>query len=311
MTATLLKDGPEAHARAAALLRKGRLVALPTETVYGLAADARSDAAIAAIYAAKGRPSHNPLITHLLRPQDAERYAEVSALADTLRAAFWPGSLTLVLPRKDSDLAARAGAGLDTIALRCPDAVWRDGLVETGWNSPLVMPSANLSGHVSPTTAAHVMADLGERIALIIDAGPCPRGVESTVVRIDGETATLLRSGAVARSDIEVITGPLGEPDPTGPLSSPGMLARHYAPEASLRLNADEARGGEVLIGFGRGSTEPTLSASGDLEEAARTLYALLRKLDGPGVRLAVAPIPDEGLGAALNDRLRRAALGR
>lgn len=305
--------GPDAYACAAALLHAGALVALPTETVYGLAGDARSNAAIEMIYAAKGRPSHNPLITHLPRPEDAAYYADVPDLATTLMAQFWPGPLTLVMPRRTSDLAERASAGLDTIALRCPDAPWREGLATAGWAHPLVMPSANVSGHVSPTIAAHVMRDLGDRIDLIIDGGPCRRGVESTVLSVIGGKAVLLRDGAIAREDIEHLTGPLCQAAPEQPIASPGMLDRHYAPEATLRLNAEGAQDGEIFISFGAasGAASPTLSASGDLEEAARNLYRVLRDLDGPGVRLAIAPIPNQGLGRALNDRLRRAALGR
>ncbi|GHA93580.1 threonylcarbamoyl-AMP synthase [Algimonas arctica] len=311
MSAKVMTAGPDAYARAAKTLQAGGLVALPTETVYGLAGDAKSDAAIAAIYNAKGRPSNNPLITHLLAPEHAARYAVIPALATELMAQFWPGPLTLVLPRRDSDLAERASAGLDTIALRCPDAPWRAGLIAAGWSGPLVMPSANLSGHVSPTTAAHVAADLGDRIPLIIDGGACARGLESTVIRVDAGGAILLRSGAIAEDVIAAITGPLAQPNPEGPLASPGMLARHYAPQASLRLNANKASDGETLIGFGPAYREPSLSQSGDLSEAARNLYRLLRDLDGPHVRLAVAPIPNTGLGIAINDRLRRAALGR
>lgn len=311
MMAKVMTAGPDAYAHAADILHAGGLVALPTETVYGLAGDAKSDAAIAAIYKAKGRPSNNPLITHLLAPEQAAHYAQIPNLATALMARFWPGPLTMVLPRRDSDLALRASSGLDSIALRCPDTPWRVGLMAAGWTGPLVMPSANLSGHVSPTTAAHVQSDLGDRIPLIIDGGPCARGVESTVIRIGANGATLLRSGAVAEDDIAAITGPLTRPKPGGPLASPGMLARHYAPQASLRLNVTDVAAGETLIGFGPAYGAPTLSQSGDLSEAARNLYRLLRDLDGPSKKLAVAPIPDTGLGAAINDRLRRAALGR
>lgn len=311
MTAKVMIAGPDAYARAAELLHAGGLVALPTETVYGLAGDAKSDAAIAAIYKAKGRPSNNPLITHIRNGNQANDYALISDLARELARLFWPGPLTLVLPRRDSDLAPRATAGLSTIALRNPDTPWTDGLFHAGWGGALVMPSANLSGHVSPTTAQHVLEDLGDRIDLIIDGGPCRKGLESTVIAIDGDTATMLREGALSRTRIERVTGPLLSANPKGPLASPGMLARHYAPQASLRLNATEAKPGETLIGFGRADGEPTLSSSGDLNEAARNLYRLLRDLDGPDVRLAVAPIPDSGLGVAINDRLRRAALGR
>lgn len=311
MKAEIMTAGPEAYARASALLQAGGLVALPTETVYGLAGDARSDAAIAAIYVAKGRPSNNPLITHLSSGTQAGDFAHVNALAGELIARFWPGSLTLVLPKRTpSYLADRATAGLNTIALRHPDVDWMNPI--TGIRAaPLVMPSANLSGHVSPTTAQHVMEDLGDRIELIIDGGPCAQGLESTVLAINGDTATLLREGALPRALIEAVTGPLLTANPEGPVASPGMLARHYAPQATLRLNAVQAQTGETLIGFGPDYGAPSLSRTGDLSEAARNLYRLLRDLDGPGQKLAVAPIPDTGLGAAINDRLRRAALGR
>jgi L-threonylcarbamoyladenylate synthase len=311
MKADVMIAGPEAYARASTLLQAGKLVALPTETVYGLAGDATSDTAIAAIYKAKGRPSTNPLITHLSNGNQAGDFAHVNALAGALIARFWPGPLTLVLPRRaTSYLADRATAGLNTIALRHPDVDWMDPF--TGIRSgPLVMPSANLSGHVSPTTAQHVMNDLGDRIDLIIDGGPCRQGLESTVLAIDGDLATLLREGALPRARIETLTGPLLSANPDGPTASPGMLARHYAPQASLRLNAVQAQDGEILIGFGPDYGDPSLSRNGDLREAARNLYRLLRDLDGPDQKLAVAPIPDAGLGAAINDRLRRAALGR
>ena len=311
MKADIMTAGPEAYARASSLLQAGKLVALPTETVYGLAGDARSDAAIAAIYAAKGRPSTNPLITHLSNGNQAGDFAHVNDLAGDLINRFWPGALTLVLPKRTpSYLADRATAGLNTIALRYPDVDWMNPI--SGIRSaPLVMPSANLSGHVSPTTAQHVMNDLGDRIELIIDGGPCRQGLESTVLAIDGDNGTLLREGALPRAQIEAISGPLLTADPDGPTASPGMLARHYAPQARLRLNAEQAQDGETLIGFGPNYGEPSLSRSGDLSEAARNLYRLLRDLDGPDQKLAVAPIPDTGLGAAINDRLRRAALGR
>lgn len=311
MSALILQDGPEAYQRAVQILRVGGLVALPTETVYGLAADARDTDAINSIYTVKGRPAHNPLITHLMRPEDASSYAELSPLAERFIAQFWPGPLTLVLPRLASDLSGRASAGLSTIALRCPDAPWRKGLRAAGWTHPLVMPSANLSGHVSPTRADHVAADLGEHIALIIDGGPCKAGIESTVIAVTGNDATLLRDGALARRAIEAISGPLREARAGAPIASPGQLLRHYAPEAALRLKAETARDGEILIGFGPDYAEPNLSKSGDLKEAAQRLYGLLRDLDGPNVKLAVAPIPMKGLGRAINDRLRRAARGR
>lgn len=311
MTADIMTAGPDAYARASTLLQAGRLVALPTETVYGLAGDARSDAAIAAIYKAKGRPSNNPLITHLSNGNQASDFAHVNDLAGALITRFWPGPLTLVLPRRTpSYLAERATAGLDTIALRQPDVEWMHPVMGIR-SGPLVMPSANLSGHVSPTTAQHVMQDLGDRIDLIIDGGPCRKGLESTVLSVHGDSVTLLREGSLPRAQIEAITGPLQTVDPEGPIASPGMLARHYAPQAALRLNATEARMGETLIGFGPAYGAPSLSQTGDLSEAARNLYRLLRDLDGLDQKLAVAPIPNDGLGAAINDRLRRAALGR
>jgi L-threonylcarbamoyladenylate synthase len=309
--AAILPLGPDAYDRAARLLNAGELVALPTETVYGLAADARSDAAIASIYEVKGRPSFNPLITHLLDPSTAPSYARLSDTAERLIQSFWPGPLTLVLPRIESNLALRAFAGLDTIALRCPDTPWRNGLKAAGWNSPLVMPSANLSGHVSPTTADHVATDLGDLIDLIIDGGACQRGVESTVLRIDQDQTTLLRSGAIDEDRLRSVVPDLIDVDPEAPIASPGMLSRHYAPEAPLRLNARAAKAGETLIGFGPEYGSPNLSPSGDLQEAARNLYALLRRLDGSDVKLSIAPIPETGLGKAINDRLRRAARGR
>lgn len=311
MTAQCLPAGPEAYARAAVILSSGGLVALPTETVYGLAGDARSDAAIKAIYAAKGRPSHNPLITHLQVPEQARTYSHINSLAQSLIDEFWPGPLTLVLPRRDNNLALRATAGLSTIALRCPDAEWVEGLYMAGWSAPLVMPSANRSGHVSPTDAAHVMADLADHIDLVIDGGSCRAGLESTVLAFDAGQAVLLREGALPRERLEKIAGPLRSAKPDQPVASPGMLARHYAPEAALRLNAHTAASDEIMIGFGPTYPPPNLSSTADLNEAARNLYRLLRAHDAPGHKMAVAPIPETGLGRAINDRLRRAALGR
>ena len=296
---------------AADVLRRDGLVAMPTETVYGLAANAMSDKAIKTLYRVKGRPAHNPLITHVLRPEDAGHFATIDDLSTELMARIWPGPLTLVLPRRTCALSTTASAGLATIALRCPDAPWRDGLLAAGWDKPLVMPSANLSGHVSPTTASHVAEDLGDRIALILDGGPCTKGIESTVIAVADGRVTLLRDGALRRADIEQITGSMTQVAPGSEIASPGMLERHYAPAASLRLNATLPREGETLIGFGPDFGAPNLAPEGDLKDAARSLYAMLRKHDGPDVKLAVAPIPDMGLGRAINDRLRRAAKGR
>lgn len=302
--------GPEAYARAVDVLNSGGLVALPTETVYGLAADANHPGAVKKIYAAKGRPSHNPLIAHVLSPRKAHDIALVSSLASTLMDAFWPGPLTLVLPRKD--IAVNDLAGLPTIAVRCPDAPWRAAFDKAGLSGPLVMPSANRSGHISPTTAAHVAEDLGERIDLIIDGGPCLGGVESTILKIDGNTATLLRPGTLTGEDFAPYISELRLPENNAAITAPGMLKSHYAPKAKVRLNAAGKRPGEAFLGFGPASTyaDMNLSDTGDLAEAARNLYHCLRALDNVAV-IAVAPIPQTGIGAAINDRLQRAAADR
>ncbi|MEE2525237.1 L-threonylcarbamoyladenylate synthase [Hyphobacterium sp. HN65] len=299
--------------KAVQTLSDGGLVAIPTETVYGLAADATNGTAVAALYAAKGRPAFNPLISHVSGLAMAEQLAEFTPLARQLAQRFWPGPLTLVLPRKpDCPVSELASAGLDTIALRCPGHDMARELISR-FGKPLVAPSANPSGGVSPTTPLHVADGLGEKIQLILDGGPCRVGVESTVVGFDGETPLLLRKGGLARSDIEAITGPLAKPPEGSPKASPGMLKSHYAPQAPLRLNATTAYDGETLLGFGKvRGTDLSLSPDGDLAEAAANLFAYLRKLDKPGIRrIAVAPIPDEGLGEAINDRLQRAAAPR
>ncbi|MCB1499644.1 MAG: threonylcarbamoyl-AMP synthase [Bauldia sp.] len=308
-------------AAAAVALRRGDLVGLPTETVYGLAADARSDQAVTAIFAAKGRPRFNPLIVHIPSRAAAERLAAFPPDARKLADAFWPGPLTLVLPRKPaagiSDLAT---AGLDTIAIRVPaHPVARAVLVAA--DLPVAAPSANRSGHVSPTEAGHVVADLGDAVAVILDAGPTGIGLESTVVGFDRNRATLLRPGGLTRADIErVLRTPLAIPadDPDRP-ASPGMLAKHYAPAAAVRLDATDVRPNEALLAFGpslpagadRAIAIRNLSPSGDLAEAAANLFAALRDLDRVSGKIAVMPVPDEGLGEAINDRLRRAAEGR
>jgi L-threonylcarbamoyladenylate synthase len=315
MTAPILPaDDPETLDRAALLLKAGELVAMPTETVYGLAADASNGEAVARLYEAKGRPRFNPLIAHVAGPVMARKEVEWPDLAERLATRFWPGPLTLVLPRKAggsvSDLAA---AGLDTLAVRMPDHPAAQMLI-TAHGRPLVAPSANPSGKLSPTTAAHVAEGLGGKLALIIDGGACRAGVESTVIAIDGDTATLLRPGALPRAEIEAITGPLAQAGEAGAPQSPGMLASHYAPEATLRLNAEAPQPGERYLGFGGAHTsgEANLSHTGDLVEAAANLFALLRELDAAGAdRIAVAPIPFEALGEAINDRLARAAAPR
>ena len=306
-------------AEAAALLRAGRLVAFPTETVYGLGADARSEAAVAALYAAKGRPAHNPLILHLAHAGMAREIALLPAAAERLAERFWPGPLTLVAPlRAGSGVVPAATAGLPTAALRVPAHPVAEALL-TAFGGPLAAPSANPSGKVSPTSAAHVLEGLQGRIAAVVDAGPCSVGLESTIVGFEGEQAVLLRPGGLAAERIEALLGaPLGQPE-SGKIQAPGQLKSHYAPGARLRLGAVEPRPGEAWLGFGAvpaGVTGPALSLSrtGDLDEAAANLFAHLRALDaangGRGI-IAVARIPEEGLGRAINDRLARAAAPR
>jgi len=301
-------------ARAAEILRAGGLVAFPTETVYGLGADATNPQAVARVFEAKGRPQFNPLISHVPSVEDAAAHGRLHRIARLLGERFWPGALTLVVPRRpESDVAELACAGLNTIALRAPaHRMARELLREFG--KPVVAPSANRSGHVSATTAAHVAADLGDAVALVLDGGPSPIGLESTIVAVDDEgRATLLRAGGIAREQIETITGPLASPA-TRKVEAPGMMESHYAPRARMRLDAAEPRAGEAYLAFG--SEAPagglTLSASGDLVEAAANLYAHLRALDASGAEvIAVAPIPARGLGEAIRDRLARAAAPR
>ena len=309
-----------AIAEAARILSTGGLVAFPTETVYGLAADATNGAAVARLYAAKGRPTFNPLIVHVADPAAARHLGKFDAAASTLAAAFWPGPLTLVLPKTDHcPVAELATAGLDTIAVRVPAHPVAHALIEAA-GRPLVAPSANRSGHVSPTTAAHVAADLGGRIDLILDDGPTPIGVESTIVATLSARPVLLGPGGVARAAIERALGaPLGAASPTQTAApqAPGMLASHYAPATRLRLDADAVEPREALLAFGPtlppGAAQAVavlnLSPAGDLVEAAANLFAHLRALDRAGGRaIAAMPVPREGLGEAINDRLTRAA---
>jgi L-threonylcarbamoyladenylate synthase len=308
-------------AAAASALRRGALVGLPTETVYGLAGDARSDRAVAAIFAAKGRPQFNPLIVHVASSEDAQRLAIFPEPARRLAAAFWPGPLTLVLPRRgDSGISALATAGLKTVAIRVPAHPVAHALLAAA-ALPVAAPSANRSGHVSATTAAHVAADLGDAVAVILDAGPTGIGLESTVVGFSGDRAVLLRPGGLARGAIEHVLGaPLAAPGgtPDRP-AAPGMLAKHYAPAARVRLEARHVRPGEALLAFGPdlppGAEDAVaianLSPSGDVVEAAANLFAMLRFLDARAEAIAVMPIPREGLGEAIADRLGRAAEGR
>lgn len=297
------------------LLAAGKLVALPTETVYGLAALASDDKAVQSIYRAKGRPSHNPLIAHICRLETAHELAEVSPLAQKLIERFWPGPLTLVLPKTDSaNISIHAGANLNTIAIRYPDAHWTESFHALGFDAPLVMPSANISGHISPTTAQHVFEDLGDKIDLILDAGPCKSGVESTVLAIKDDYAVLLRPGAIPVEAFAPYIPDLRLAEKTASPIAPGMLESHYAPHAQVRLNATRQNANEAFLAFGPTDIKAdlNLSLTSDLEEASHKLYACLRALDKTGVKsIAVAPIPFTGLGLAINDRLRRAAAGR
>ena len=305
---------------AAGLLRSGELVAFPTETVYGLGADATNEIAVAGIFEVKGRPRFNPLISHLPSTGAAFALGQADARAEVIAETFWPGPLTLVLKRTAAcPIAWLTSAGLDSVALRVPgSASARDLLAEVG--RPIAAPSANRSGRISPTTAAHVDLELGDRIPLILDGGPCEVGLESTVLDLSGQAARLLRPGGISRSEIEAMIGPIELAQAGDRVSAPGMLASHYAPDAALRLNATAYQAGEAFLDFGGTRPEEAdadLSRSGDLMEAAANLFALLRSLDRPGVsRIAVAPVhlggdPSAGLAAAINDRLSRAAAPR
>lgn len=314
MQTRLIPATPDGIDAAARILAAGGLVAMPTETVYGLAGDARDDRAVARIFAAKNRPTFNPLIVHLPDLDHVARYAVLTPQARALAAAFWPGPLTLVLPLcADSGLSPLVTAGNDTVAIRLPAHPVARALLRA-CGAPLAAPSANPSGRVSPTRADHVMAGLAGRIEAVLDGGACAVGVESTILALDGPPA-LLRPGGVAVEDIEAVLGvPLLLPgDPARP-KAPGQLASHYAPEARVRLNAGTAAPGEVLVGFGAVTGQLTLSTAGDLVEAAANLFQRLREADqlaGPGGAIAFAPIPETGLGRAINDRLRRAAAPR
>jgi len=288
-------------ARAALCLESGGLVAVPTETVYGLAARADSPAAVAKIYAAKGRPDFNPLIVHVSGAEQAERYAVLTDPARDLMARYWPGPLTLVLPRRaDAMLADAVTAGLPTVALRAPAHPVMRALLEKV-DFPLAAPSANRSGFISPTTAAHVLASLDGRIGMVLDGGPCAAGVESTIValRADGRIEELRPGPVLIEAQAPV----------SGAIEAPGQLASHYAPGKPVRLDAQAAEADEFLIGFGPVAGDVTLSATGDLAEAAARLYACLHEgAKAVQPRIAVAPVPNAGIGLAINDRLRRAA---
>jgi L-threonylcarbamoyladenylate synthase len=310
-----------AIAGAVAALRRGELVAIPTETVYGLAADACNPRALGKIFIAKGRPRFNPLILHVANITEARALGEFNAEADKLAEAFWPGPLTLVLPLRPHTLVSDlATAGLPTVAVRVPAHPVAKALL-AAFGGPLAAPSANLSGRVSATTAAHVAADVGLAVSAILDVGPTTIGLESTIVGLAGPEPVLLRAGAIPRAKIEAVLGrPLAAPatDPTAP-EAPGMMASHYAPSAKLRLNVKSLKPGEALLAFGptlpKGAKKAVaainLSQSGSLTEAATKFFSALRDLDKEAEVIAVMPIPEEGLGEAINDRLRRAAAPR
>ncbi len=305
-------------AEAARLILEGGLVAFPTETVYGLGGDATNERAVAAIFEAKGRPQFNPLISHVLGPDEAKRLVRWNDTADRLAARFWPGPLTLVLPRaKDSPIALLATAGLDTVAVRAPAHPLAQALIRAV-GRPLAGPSANRSGAVSPTRAEHVAESLGDRVKMVLDGGPCAVGLESTVLDLTTAVPTLLRPGGATREAIEAVIGPIALSDaiPSGESArkSPGQLESHYAPGRPVRLNASTVAADEGLLAFGPDGPSGALltlnlSPRGELAEAAANLFAMLRALDRPDIgRIAVMPIPQTGLGLAINDRLRRAA---
>ena len=302
--------------RAAEILRAGGRVAFPTETVYGLGADATNGPAVAGIYAAKGRPSFNPLIAHVADIETAKRYVVWSDLADRVAEAFWPGPLTLVLPlREGSGISELVTAGLDTLAVRVPAHPLAQALLRA-LDRPLAAPSANPSGRISPTTPDHVLAGLDGQIEAVLMGGPCEVGVESTILGLAGDPVVLRPGGLPVEALEAMLGGPIATGGDAEAPSAPGQLLSHYAPEAGMRLNATEAWEGELLLGFGPVAGDMTLSASGDLHEAAANLFGHLHALDAQSAKrgsrvIAVAPIPDSGLGRAINDRLRRAAAPR
>jgi L-threonylcarbamoyladenylate synthase len=316
----ILEPTAQSIAEAARRVQQGGLVGFPTETVYGLGADATNERAVAAIFEAKGRPQFNPLISHVVDAREAQRFVHWNELAEKLAARFWPGPLTLVLPRaQGSPIALLTTAGLDTVAIRAPSHPIAQALIRAV-GRPLAAPSANRSGTVSPTTAQHVAQSLGERVPIILDGGPSPVGVESTVLDLTTPTPTLLRPGGATREAIEKVIGPvaLSEALPSGDsaLKSPGQLRSHYAPSRPVRLDAESVAADEGLLAFGADAPSGAmltlnLSPAADLGEAAANLFSMMRALDRPGIaRIAVMPIPESGLGLAINDRLRRAAAG-
>jgi L-threonylcarbamoyladenylate synthase len=315
--ARILDPTADSIAQAAAAIRAGRTVALPTETVYGLGADATDDHAVAGIFAAKERPRFNPLIVHVPDAAAAQRHVEWTPLAEKLADAFWPGPLTLVLQRRaDCKLSLLVSAGLDTAAIRVPRHPLAQSLLRAA-DRPIAAPSANRSGSISPTRPEHVVQSLGDAVDIVLDGGPCLIGLESTVIDARGEVAAILRPGGITREDIVRVAGAALDSAMDGPKHSPGMLESHYAPSLPLRLNATEVNELEGLIAFGPMPLQGAgltinLSFTGNLAEAAAGLFAAMRTLDRPGLeRIAVMPIPDTGLGEAINDRLKRAAAPR
>ena len=307
----ILPADADGIAQAVACLRAGGVVALPTETVYGLAGDATQAQAVAAIYAAKNRPDFNPLIVHVADRTMAEAHVHFSDAARAMADRFWPGPLTLILARKaDSPIAAAASAGQATLAIRCPaHPVMRQVIAELG--RPLVAPSANASGQISPTKASHVLKSLGGRIAYIVDGGPCAAGVESTIIAFEKDQPVILRHGAISADKLGIISEDSAARAPRD-ITAPGQLASHYAPRQPLRLNAKTAAPDEYHIGFGPIAGDDNLSPSGNIEEAAAALFAALHRAEDSGApAIAVAPIPGEGIGKAINDRLARAAAPR
>lgn len=310
-TTALLAPDAQGLARAAELLASGALVAFPTETVYGLGADATNGTAVAGIYAAKGRPQFNPLIVHVADANAARRYVQWSDTAEVLAQAFWPGPLSLVLPLCEGHgISSLVTAGQNTLAVRVPAHPSAQGLLHA-FGGPVAAPSANMSGRISPTQASHVLATLEGRIAAVVDAGPCTVGLESTIVGLDGPPA-LLRPGGISAENIEaILLQPLIQPASGAPVNAPGQLTSHYAPRAPVTLNQPGPAKGGVFLGFGALDGRLNLSPSGDLNEAAANLFDHLHQLDQMGQPIAVAPVPDTGLGSAINDRLRRAAADR
>jgi len=298
-------------AEAARRLQAGDLVAFPTETVYGLGADARNDQAVARIYEAKGRPSFNPLIVHFADIENLKDQVNWNDWAEKLANTFWPGALTFILPRSENcKLARLVSAGLETVAVRVPAHPIAHSLIDKA-GTPIAAPSANTSGKISPTTPDHVRQSLGGKISSILDGGVCSIGLESTVVDLSGKTPTLLRPGGITQAEIEAAIGRITLGGDGDTIASPGMLARHYAPDVAIRLNATQFDSEESVLGFG--PTAPkgalNLSVSEDLIEAAANLFSMLHQLNQPETKsIAVMPLPGEGLGVAINDRLRRAA---